>query len=424
MFGILTKFIGVKDIVNMRVSLPAQLLDPISNLEFWSYMDCPAHFGLIADDDDPLERMLNVVRYWFSKDSRFMSPTLAKPFNSMIGEQFIAWHPVSGTDVIRSLPSTPTLLARYSPVNSNSDDEVSPEKFRVWSLIEQISHHPPVSAYYYYCPEKKILCRGVDHVCAKFTGTAAKIFSGPLNHGLYITLGTRDNEEYQLTHPNAYINGWLKLSLYVTVADTCIITCPKTGLATILEYKEESFFGRAKFAIEGKIIKWKVGEKLDGIKLSKISKDDVVCSLTGSWKGQIFYQKTSDPTSSLLLDMTQLKPHDKHTKPIDQQEEHESRRLWRGVADRIKAQDYSEATRLKRDMEDKQRKEEKERKAKHEPYISKWFGFLDPDAVGNQQGVELVLDDGDTSTLIKGKPFIRKDAVDRLPWNISSNSKS
>ncbi|KAJ2715853.1 hypothetical protein H4R19_000970 [Coemansia spiralis] len=42
--GILRKFIGVADIINLRVSLPSQLLDPIPNLEYWNYMDSPKHF--------------------------------------------------------------------------------------------------------------------------------------------------------------------------------------------------------------------------------------------------------------------------------------------------------------------------------------------------------------------------------------------
>ncbi|KAJ1676856.1 hypothetical protein EV182_007374, partial [Spiromyces aspiralis] len=44
MFGILRKVMGVKDIINLRLSLPAQLLDPIPNLEHWNYMDRPDYF--------------------------------------------------------------------------------------------------------------------------------------------------------------------------------------------------------------------------------------------------------------------------------------------------------------------------------------------------------------------------------------------
>ncbi|CAG8646375.1 7285_t:CDS:2, partial [Paraglomus occultum] len=42
--GLLKKFIGVKDIVSMRISLPAQLIEPIGNLEYWNYNDRPDYF--------------------------------------------------------------------------------------------------------------------------------------------------------------------------------------------------------------------------------------------------------------------------------------------------------------------------------------------------------------------------------------------
>lgn len=53
-----------------------------------------------------------------------------------------------------------------------TDDEDLPP---VYCITEQISHHPPVSAYYYCCPEKGIVARGVDHFGAKFTGTGKRI---------------------------------------------------------------------------------------------------------------------------------------------------------------------------------------------------------------------------------------------------------
>jgi len=37
--GLLKKALGVKDIAAMRLSLPASLLEPIPNLEYWCYLD-------------------------------------------------------------------------------------------------------------------------------------------------------------------------------------------------------------------------------------------------------------------------------------------------------------------------------------------------------------------------------------------------
>ena len=72
-----------------------------------------------------------------------------------------------------------------------------------------------------------------------FLLVAVKIGPGDRNKGIYVNLEKRDNEEYLLTHPVAAIHGWLKGSLYIVVGEACIVTCPKTKLKAILEYKEE-----------------------------------------------------------------------------------------------------------------------------------------------------------------------------------------
>jgi hypothetical protein len=41
LLGILRKVLNVKDIANVRISLPAQLLEPIPQLESWTYHSRP-----------------------------------------------------------------------------------------------------------------------------------------------------------------------------------------------------------------------------------------------------------------------------------------------------------------------------------------------------------------------------------------------
>src|SRR5688572_22426735 len=64
------KCLGVKDIASMRLSLPASLLEPIPNLEYWHYLDRADYFVAINDSNDSFERMLAVVRFAFTKDLR------------------------------------------------------------------------------------------------------------------------------------------------------------------------------------------------------------------------------------------------------------------------------------------------------------------------------------------------------------------
>jgi hypothetical protein len=42
-------------------------LEPTPNLEYWNYLDQPSPFVAIGDADDALDRMLEVLRFWFTK---------------------------------------------------------------------------------------------------------------------------------------------------------------------------------------------------------------------------------------------------------------------------------------------------------------------------------------------------------------------
>jgi len=69
-------------------------------------------------------------------------------------------------------------------------------------------------------------------------------------------LGKRDNEQYQLTHPAAHLGGLLRGSLSVTVGDQCFITCEKTKLKVILEYREEGWLGKTQNRVDGVIFRY------------------------------------------------------------------------------------------------------------------------------------------------------------------------
>lgn len=82
------RFIGVADIASVRFSLPSQLLEPTPNLEYWNYLDQPNAFAAIGDSDDELGRMLEVLRFWYTKDLKYVKGKPCKPYNSTLGEFF------------------------------------------------------------------------------------------------------------------------------------------------------------------------------------------------------------------------------------------------------------------------------------------------------------------------------------------------
>ncbi|KAF8520934.1 hypothetical protein BU17DRAFT_75541 [Hysterangium stoloniferum] len=88
--SLLKRCLGVKDIAAIRLSLPASLLEPLPNLEYWQYLDRPDLFAAINDSEDPFFRMLAVIRFTFSKELKFIRGKICKPYNSVLGEYFRA----------------------------------------------------------------------------------------------------------------------------------------------------------------------------------------------------------------------------------------------------------------------------------------------------------------------------------------------
>ena len=83
-----SRFIGVTDLAAVRFSLPSQLLEPTPNLEYWNYLDSPNAFIAIGTADEPVDRMLEVLRFWFTKDLKYAKGKPCKPYNSCLGEFF------------------------------------------------------------------------------------------------------------------------------------------------------------------------------------------------------------------------------------------------------------------------------------------------------------------------------------------------
>ncbi|KJX97118.1 oxysterol-binding protein [Zymoseptoria brevis] len=359
--GILKRFIGVSDMAAVRFSLPAQLLEPIPNLEYWHYLDRPETFAAIGDSDDPLERMLHCLRFWFTKDLKYVKGKPCKPYNSALGEFFRCSWEVQKEEAMK------TVGTAQQPV-------------KVHYLTEQTSHHPPVSAFVYDCPEKGVSAVGYDQLSAKFTGTSVKVTPGAHNQGIFITLRQRDNEEYRLTHPAAFLGGFLRGNLYITVADTCFVTCEKTGLKTILHYLEEGYFGKTQNKVEG--IVYKPSSVLDDkvTRLKDVPSKEIIGRIEGVWTEKIWFvpgsadfKKSKESERILLMDVSPLLPIPKKCPPEDQQLPNESRKFWGGVTDAIVAKQYGQATQRKTELEERQRERAAERAKEGKEWSPRFF---------------------------------------------------
>ncbi|KAJ7150947.1 hypothetical protein C8R43DRAFT_1005687 [Mycena crocata] len=454
------KSLGVKDIAAMRLSLPASLLEPIPNLEYWHYLDRPDMFVAINDSEDPFERMLALVRFTFTKDLKFVHSKVCKPYNSVLGEHFRAhWDvvpaqppttypavlPTSASLETASVKSGHSSKSTRSGVSSISKTGKSPstaatsleapnaemsqlnlaptdDYTRVIYITEQVSHHPPVSAYYASCPSRSLELYGIDQIAAKVSGTTLRVAPGAFNKGIFVNItgGPGAGEQYNITHPIASVNGLLRGSFYVTVAESTVISCTSGGgkqrFRAIIEYKEESWLGRAHFLLEGVIHTVVEGETQhnEWTKVKHVPQTRVVAVFDGSWRNRIRWRRvgvnsypdttpssysspspshTSLPTPTLpsaassrmdisalkeeeyatLLDLSVLEVLPKTVRPLEKQLPHESRRLWDSVTTRLVKKEFSDATKEKVGIEQKQRDEAADRKRKGVEFVPRYF---------------------------------------------------
>jgi len=394
--GLLRKFIGVPDMAAVRFSLPAQLIEPIPNLEYWHYLDRPETFISIGQSDSELGRMLEVLRFWFTKDLKYVKGKPCKPYNSVLGEFFRCNWELNAdagafTDPAKAPPQAPA-----DPLDKSKQNLEQPVTLSY--MTEQTSHHPPVSAYYMECPERGIVGYGYDQLSAKFTGTAVRVIAGNFNQGIYIKL-EKTGEEYQLTHPAANLSGLLKGSLYISVSDTCYITCPQSKIKTILTYAEEGWLGRAQNKVFGVVFRYDP-ENDKYTRIKDVPDKDVLAKIDGCWQEQIFYwlagdkKAEKDPSArNLLMDVSPLMPVPKLCPPEEEQLVNESRKFWKDLTAAIQEKRFADANRIKQTIEQNQRDKAAERKAAGKPWAPRFFQeTTDPEGRPhlNEEGKQLM----------------------------------
>lgn len=314
---------------------------------------------------------------------------VCKPYNSTLGEHFrCRWdvEPVAMNAQGEHVPTaalksdTPSVLRL-----PGSTEAIGTGPRRVVYLTEQVSHHPPISSYYYDCPEAGMTMVGVDQVSAKFTGTAVRIYPGEFNQGMFITLDEHARgagacgETYRITHPAGAIYGLFKGSFWPAVTDVATITCTP-GAETdvyyraIIEYKEEGWLSRPKYAIEGCVYMYEPGTpSASYTALKEVPANRVVVQLQGNWRGLITWTRKGDKTAHPLVNLADLAPCARDVRPLDAQEPNESRRIWHGVTEAILSQQYAKATQAKHQVEQHQRDLAAQRKQQGVTFVPRFF---------------------------------------------------
>lgn len=108
----------------------------------------------------------------------------------------------------------------------------------------------------------------------------------------------------QITHPGAYITGFLSRSPYVTMSDTThISTIRSSGSSSterqyraLIVYAEESWITKPRFLVEGVIYETD-GSSEPYPNIKKVPEAQVVARIKGTWKGKITIKRKGDKVS-------------------------------------------------------------------------------------------------------------------------------
>ncbi|XP_069126896.1 oxysterol-binding protein-related protein 9-like isoform X2 [Argopecten irradians] len=325
-----------------KVVLPTFILERRSLLEM--YADFFAHpdlFIKIPDMDTPAERMIQLVRWYMSAFHAGRNSDVAKkPYNPILGETFCChWN-------MPDWPKT-TDLADDGPVPWSTKENLA-------FIAEQVSHHPPISAFYAEHYNKRISLDGYIWTKSKFLGLSIGVHM----IGKAVVSLIDHDEEYVITFPNGYGRSILTVP-WVELGGKITITCAKTGFSANVDFHTKPFYGGKKHQITGHIY-------------SPTDKKNAIVTIDGEWNG-IMYAKYSSGRNEAFVDTKKMAIVKKRVKPLDTQSEFESRKLWEQVTRNLKQKNVEVATEFKHKLEHRQRTEAKERKEKGLKWETKQF---------------------------------------------------
>ncbi|KAH8297393.1 hypothetical protein KR044_011214 [Drosophila immigrans] len=334
-----------------KVVLPTFILERRSLLEMYAdYFAHPDLFLKISELDDPRDRIVQVCRWYLSAYHAGRKSAVAKkPYNPILGEVFQCHWEIPGE-------SEDGKEVRDGPVPWCRRDQLT-------FLAEQVSHHPPskwalsdliiylfnfhnffaVSAFYAEHYNKKITFTAHVWTKSKFLGLSIGVHN--IGEGV-VTLVDR-SEEYIVTFPNGYGRSILTVP-WIELGGSVEIKCPQTGYYANVEFLTKPFYGGKRNKVSAEIY-------------SPNDKKPFV-SIAGEWSGLMEAKWHDKNKTEVFVDVNRIPIFKKQVRPIVEQDEYESRRVWKEVTAGLKFNDIERATNAKFVVEQQQREQAKVRK--------------------------------------------------------------
>eukprot|EP01122_Echinamoeba_exundans_P015715 TRINITY_DN759_c0_g1_i3.p1 TRINITY_DN759_c0_g1~~TRINITY_DN759_c0_g1_i3.p1 ORF type:complete len:365 (+),score=65.52 TRINITY_DN759_c0_g1_i3:605-1699(+) len=308
-----------------KISLPAELCHPYTMLEVMSYRETTLFkllFG-INEVTDPTERFLRVLKWHLSmvRQENFEK----KPFNPVLGETHISF--------------------------VDDDGKNGSVEF----ISEQVSHHPPVSAFSVKNDKHNLDVWANISFSVKFGGNSATIAT---SGGASLKIGNLGDELYEMSRciPNMMVRNVVWGTKYIIWEGDLTMTCKKTGLEAHLVFSEAK---KQENRVEGTIKNASTGE--------------ILFNLAGVCGSEIFIEPPSGGDKRLLLDVSKEEYDCPKYLPESALTPMSSVAIWGPVNEAILKGDIAAADVAKQKIEAAQRAKRADRAAKGEEYEGQFF---------------------------------------------------
>ncbi|KAI0255600.1 Oxysterol-binding protein [Lactifluus subvellereus] len=327
------------------LTAPPFILSPVSLTEFPAYWcERPELFAEIAQGNTPEDRAKRVLKWFVSTlKGQYTSrnETMGsekKPLNPVLGELFYGHWPDKNGRGLTTL------------------------------IVEQVSHHPPITAYYIANESRGITLQG--HNAQKTSFSGGNIIVKQVGHAtLTVSLPGGKKEHYLITLPRLRIEGLWYGSPYIELAETSWIQS-STGWLSTIKYQGKGYFSGKSHTFKADLTP-PIGAG-SGFQAS-------------SFEGQWNTTSKNTRTGAVFTDVTGPK-EEVTVRQVEEQGEWESRALWYKVAKGIRESDFETAAREKSRIENEQRQRRRDEAAASTSWELKHFVHQDDDPLYERLG--------------------------------------
>ncbi|KAB8290220.1 hypothetical protein EYC80_011089 [Monilinia laxa] len=232
-------------------------------------------------------------------------------------------------------------------------------------VSEQVSHHPPATAYNIWNDKHGVQLQGIIAPQSYFSSTVHIE-----RHGYSLLTLSQHNETYIITMPPIHIIGLMSGSLSPELSGTSYIRS-SSGFTTKISYTSKGWISGTPNTFAAIIYR-------DGCESTPIYKAE------GQWSGEFNVKNMRSGKDILQFNANLLKRKPLTVRPIEHQKEYESRRAWRYVTQAIHENDIFKIGKEKGRIENEQREMRKKERVDGRVWERRFFVNRERDEVAER----------------------------------------